>query len=80
MNDSIWATVLGVAKMFGVTAKEALYGISYKNAIMYSRAMPMPNDETEDDSKPLFDDSLDANDPNNFDKFNDFEDEQIVRA
>ncbi len=65
--------------MFGMTAKEALYDISYKNAIMYSRAMPMPNDETEDD-KPLFDESLDANNPDNFNKFNDFEDEEVVKA
>ena len=65
--------------MFGLTAREALYDISYKNAIMYSRAMPMPNDETEDD-KPLFDESLDANNPDNFNKFNDFEDEEVVRA
>jgi hypothetical protein len=71
--------VLGVAKMFGMTDKEALYDISYKNAIMYSRAMPMPNDETEDDA-PLYDDSLDANNPDNFNKFNDFEDEEVVRA
>lgn len=68
-----------MAKTFGMTAKEALYDISYKNAIMYSRAMPMPNDETEDDS-PLYDDSLDANNPDNFNKFNDFEDEEVVRA
>ena len=65
--------------MFGMTAKEALYDISYKNVIMYSRAMPMPNDETEDD-KPLFDESLDANNPDNFNKFNDFEDEEVVKA
>lgn len=65
--------------MFGMTAREALYDISYKNAIMYSRAMPMPNDETEDD-QPLYDDSLDANNPDNFNKFNDFEDEEVVRA
>ncbi len=65
--------------MFGMTDKEALYDISYKNAIMYSRAMPMPNDETEDD-QPLYDDSLDANNPDNFNKFNDFEDEEVVRA
>ena len=71
--------MLGVAKMFGMTDKEALYDISYKNAIMYSRAMPMPNDETEDD-QPLYDDSLDANNPDNFNKFNDFEDEEVVRA
>lgn len=66
--------------MFGMTAKEALYDISYKNAIMYSRAMPMPNDETEDENQPLFDESLDANNPDNFNKFNDFEDEEVVRV
>ena len=66
--------------MFGMTAKEALYDISYKNAIMYSRAMPMPNDETEDEYKPLFDESLDANNPDNFNKFNDFENEEVVRV
>lgn len=66
--------------MFGMTAKEALYDISYKNAIMYSRAMPMPNDETEDENQPLFDESLDANNPDNFNKFNDFENEEVVRV
>lgn len=66
--------------MFGMTAKEALYDISYKNAIMYSRAMPMPNDETENENQPLFDESLDANNPDNFNKFNDFEDEEVVRV
>ena len=79
MNDSIWATVLGIAKMFGLTEREALYGISYKNAIMYSRAMPMPNDETEDEQPP-YDDGLDANNPDNYSKFNGFEDEEVVRA
>ena len=53
--------------------------MSYKNAIMYSRAMPMPNDETDDDS-PAYDDSLDANNPDNFSKFNDFEYEEVVKA
>jgi len=67
--------------MFGMTAKEALYDISYKNAIMYSRAMPMPNDEDGDEANaPLYDDSLDANNPDNFNKFNDFEDEEVVRV
>ena len=69
-----------MAKTFGMTAKEALYDISYKNAIMYSRAMPMPNDETEDENKPLFDESLEANNPDNFNKFNDFENEEVVRV
>lgn len=35
---------------------------------MYSRVVPMPHDKNEDD-KPLFDDSLDACNPDNFDKF-----------
>ena len=45
---------------------------------MYSRAMPMPNDKSDSD-KPLYDDSLDANNPDNFNKFNNFEEEEIVR-
>jgi hypothetical protein len=43
---------------------------------MYSRAVPMPNDEKESDA-PLYDDALDAN---NVDMFNDFEDEEDVKA
>lgn len=51
--------------------------MSYVNAIMYSHAMPLPNDET-DENKPLFDESKDANNPDNF---KDFEgDEEIVKA
>jgi hypothetical protein len=37
-------------------------------------------DESEGGDKPEFDESLDANNPDNFDKFSDFEDEEIVRA
>lgn len=77
MNDSIWATILGIARIFGVTEKYALYEISYVNAIMYSRVVPLPNDGSDED-KPLFDGSKDANNPDNF---NDFEgDEEIVKA
>ena len=61
-----------------MTDKQALCDISYKNAIMYSRAMPMPNDKSDSD-KPLYDDRLDANNPDNFNKFNNFEEEEIVR-
>ena len=61
----------------GVTEKYALYNISYVNAVMYSRALPMPDDEKEDD-KPLYDDSKDANNPDNFKDFTD--DEEIVKA
>lgn len=61
-----------------MTDKQALYDISYKNAVMYSRVMPMPNDKSEKD-QPLYDDRLDANNPENYHKFNDFEEEEIVR-
>lgn len=44
---------------------------------MYSRAVPLMGDESED-GKPDFDESLDANNPDNFDKFSNFEDEEIV--
>lgn len=38
--------------------------------------MPMPEDKKDDDT-PLFDETKDANNPNNF---NDFEEEEIVRV
>lgn len=79
MNDSIWATILSVARTFGMTPKQALYDISYKNVIMYSKSMPMPGDGDDDEDNPQYDDSLDANNPNNFSKFNDFEDEEVVK-
>ena len=44
--------------------------MSYLNALMYSRAMPMPGDVSETSDRPLYDDALDANNPQNFDKFN----------
>jgi hypothetical protein len=66
-----------VAKTFGVTAQEALYDMSYVNAIMYSKAVPMYDDKPSAEDKPLYDDTLDANDTS---KFNDFEDEEIVRV
>lgn len=75
MNDSIWATVLGIAKIFGVTEKYALYEISYVNALLYSRAVPMPKDG-EDEDAPLFDENKDMNDPINFETF---DNEEVVR-
>lgn len=46
---------------------------------MYSRAIPLSGDVSDTD-KPLYDDSLDANNPDNLSKFDDFEDEEVVRA
>lgn len=43
---------------------------------MYSRAMPMPGDMAEN-SRPLYDDSKDANNPEKFTDFTD--DEEVVR-
>lgn len=49
--------------------------MSYVNAIMYSHAVPLPDDKSDD--KPLFDESKDANNPDNFDIEGE---EEIVRA
>lgn len=70
--------MLGVAKIFGMTDKQVLYDMSYKNALMYSKVLPLPYDKNED--RPLFDESLDANNPANYNKFKDFEGEEIVRV
>lgn len=47
---------------------------------MYSRAVPLAGDVSDGGDRPLYDDRLDANNPDNFNKFNDFDDEEIVRA
>lgn len=39
--------------------------------------MPMYGDKSDDENKPLYDETKDANDPN---LFNDFEDEEVVRV
>lgn len=77
LNDSIWATILGIAKIFGKDEKYALYEISYTNAVMYSRAVPLSGDIADNDGKPLYDDSLDANNPANF--TDDDIEEEIIR-
>nr|DAL02899.1 MAG TPA: hypothetical protein [Caudoviricetes sp.] len=51
---------MGIAKTFGVNEKYALYDISFINALMYSRVVPMPNDESKPDDAPAFDESKDA--------------------
>lgn len=61
-----------------MTTKQVLYDISYMNAIMYSRTVPVYDDKSEEKEDKLpYDDALDANDVS---KFNDFEDEEIVRV
>jgi hypothetical protein len=68
---------LGIAKTFGITDKQALYDISYQNAILYSSAMPMPKDEDNDGDALPYDETKDANNP---DLFNDFADEETIRV
>lgn len=63
LNDSIWATVLGIAKTFGVTPEYALHGISYANVVLYSHSIPIPGEDSDNknnDDAPLYDDSKDA--------------------
>lgn len=49
--------------------------------MMYARSVPMPGDEKEDnDTAPLYDDSKDACNPENFNAENFDEDEIIVKA
>lgn len=67
-----------MSKTLGMTTKQILYDISYMNAIMYSRTVPVYESKTEEKEDKLpYDDALDANDVS---KFNDFEDEEIVRV
>lgn len=66
--------MLGVARLFGTSARDALYGISYANAVLYSRAMPMVGDA--DDDSPVFDESKDASVAGAFD----LSDTEIIRA
>lgn len=75
-NDSIWATVLGIARTFNISPQAAMYDISYANAIMYSRATPMYGDEN-DEGSALYDDRKDANNPN---LFKDIGDGMVVRS
>lgn len=55
--------------MFGRDPKWALYDITYRNAMMYSRAMPMMGDDKQEEGQPEFDATIDACDPRNFGKF-----------
>lgn len=65
--------MLGITKTFNCTPEYALHEISFTNALLYSRAVPMPDDVSNDKDKPLYDDAFDANNPDNFSKFDDIE-------
>lgn len=53
--------ILGVCKNLGVTPDYVLHSMTYENMIMYGFATP-----TYDDEKDDWDESLDANNPENF--------------
>ncbi len=64
-----------MAKTFDLSFDEALHGISYQNLMLYNLAMPGYDDE--EDNAPEFDESKDANNPDNFASD---EDEKVIRA
>lgn len=61
--------IYGWAKMFNTTPDYVLYEMSHENLLMYSYATPSYDNEDSEE----WDDSLDANNPDNF---NDNEDEE----
>lgn len=61
MNDSIWALVLGMVKLLGVSPDYVLWEMSWENLVLYSHACPAYG--RVDDGG--WDTSKDANDPVN---------------
>lgn len=61
--------MIGWAKSLNMPIDSVLYDISYRNAMMYARALPHYDDEKEEE----WDASIDASDPNNFQSVNDEE-------
>lgn len=53
--------ILGWAKTLNTTPEYVLYEISYANLVLYTKATPYYDDEKDD-----WDDSIDANNPDNF--------------
>lgn len=53
--------ILGWAKNLNTTPEHVLYEMSYENLLLYSKATPCYDDE-----KDEWDETLDANNPDNF--------------
>lgn len=70
-NDSIWAVVYCTAKNLGVSPSYVLNELSYINLLMYGHATPQYNPKSKEEQE--WDDSIDANNPNNFKSNNDEE-------
>ena len=64
-GDSIWGIIISWAKNLGVPVEHVLYDMSYANLLLYSAATPQYDDEKDD-----WDDSIDANNPSNFNNQN----------
>lgn len=58
--------ILGVCKNLGVTPEYALYEMSYANAVMYNKVTPTYEDTKQEKSNDKWDESLDADNPDNF--------------
>lgn len=64
--------ILGWAKNLNMKPSEVLYDVSYENLLLYSKATPCYDDVKDD-----WDDSIDANDPGNFNKKQDNDEEEV---
>lgn len=62
------------AKNLNTTPEHVLYEMSYQNLLMYSAATPHYDDVKDD-----WDDSIDANNPDNFNKNNNDDEEEFIR-
>ena len=64
-----------MSKNLGVSIDYILDNMSYENLIMYGYSTPSPENSKKDDD---WDDSLDANNPDNFSGDNEEEEEFVV--
>ena len=62
------------AKNLNTTPEHILYDMGYQNLLMYSMATPHYDDVKDD-----WDDSIDANNPDNFNKNNNYDEEEFIR-
>lgn len=57
--------ILGMCKNLEVSPEYVLHNMTYENLVMYGYATPT----FDDDDEVVYDESLDANNPNNFKQF-----------
>ena len=73
-SDSIWGVIYGWAQALHVTPDYILHDISYENLLLYSQASPSYS--TNKTQEEEWDDSIDANNPENFKSKTDNDDEE----